>query len=177
MPGLEHEHAIARRERVDERRLPGAGARGGIDHDRRPGLEHGLEPFEDLQSHGAELGAAMIHRGAVDRAQNPVGHVGGPGDLQEMASAPVGHDLLAYRGRTASLSEKLPASMIWLKAAVSWSTRGSKEIPWRSASTSSPTWSAPGALSASAGWKPLSRCTGRASPRPRRLRSPTIPSS
>src|SRR5439155_463501 len=123
MPGLEHEHAVARRERVDERRLPGAGARGGIDHDGRPGLEHGLEPFEDLQPHGAELGAAMIHRGAVDRAQNAVGHVGRPGDLQEMASAPVGHDLLAYRGRTASLSEKLRASMIWLKAAVSWSTR------------------------------------------------------
>src|SRR6266849_5464407 len=65
----------------------------------------------------------MIHRGAVDRAQNPVGHVGRPGDLQEMASAPVGHDLLACRGRTASLSEKLQASMISLKAAVSWSPR------------------------------------------------------
>src|SRR5229473_1477082 len=35
MPGLEGEHAIARRERVDERRFPGAGAGGAIDRDRR----------------------------------------------------------------------------------------------------------------------------------------------
>ena len=37
--GLEHQHAVARAQRVDQRRLPGAGARGRIDDDRMAGLE------------------------------------------------------------------------------------------------------------------------------------------
>jgi len=97
MAGFEHQDALARRERVDERGFPGAGARGGIDHDGRAGLEHFFQPLEDLQPHGAEIGATVVHRSAVDRAQNAVGDVGRPRDLQEMASAPVGHDLLADR--------------------------------------------------------------------------------
>ena len=32
--GLEHQDAVAGRERVDERRFPGAGARGRVDDDR-----------------------------------------------------------------------------------------------------------------------------------------------
>ncbi len=39
MAGLGHQHAVARRERVDQRRLPRPGARGRIDHDRPCGLE------------------------------------------------------------------------------------------------------------------------------------------
>ena len=39
LAGLEHQHAVARRQRVDERRFPGAGARRGIDHDRLRRLE------------------------------------------------------------------------------------------------------------------------------------------
>ena len=38
--GLEHQHPVARRQRVDQRRLPGAGAGGGVDH-------HGLAGLED----------------------------------------------------------------------------------------------------------------------------------
>ncbi len=111
--GLEHQHAIAGGERIDERRFPGAGARGRIDHHGRLGLEHRLQPFEDFQTHLPELGAAMIDGGAVDRAQDPLGDIGRPGDLKEMASAAIRHGVLVRAcGRAGSLSEKRPATTI-----------------------------------------------------------------
>ena len=46
MAGLEHQHLVAGRQRVDQRRFPGAGARGGIDHHRAGGLEDALHAGE-----------------------------------------------------------------------------------------------------------------------------------
>jgi hypothetical protein len=94
MAGLDHQHLVARRQRVHQRGLPGARTRGRIGHDRLLGLEHVLQAFLDLQTHGAEVGAAVVHRRPVDRAQDAVGHVRRPGDLQEMTTA------LECHGRT-----------------------------------------------------------------------------
>ena len=48
MAGLEHEHMVARRQRVDQRRLPRPGARRRVDHDGAVGLEHPLHAGDDL---------------------------------------------------------------------------------------------------------------------------------
>ena len=88
--GAAHQHGIAGAERVAQRRLPRAGAGGGIDHHRAFGLEHAAQLGEQVAAEAAEIGAAMIHRRVVDRPQHPVGHVGGTGDLQEMAAG-MGH--------------------------------------------------------------------------------------
>ena len=46
--GLVHQHLVAGRERVDERRLPRAGAGRGIDEHRARGLEDGLDAGQHL---------------------------------------------------------------------------------------------------------------------------------
>ena len=85
--GLGHQHAIARRQRVDERRFPRAGARGRVDDDGAVGLEHLLHPGEHrLAQRRRTPGPRWSIVGVVDRAQHAVGHVGRPGNLQEMAA-------------------------------------------------------------------------------------------
>ncbi len=84
--GLGHEHAVARRQRVDERRLPRAGSRRRIDDDGAVRLEHFLHPREDRLAELPELGAAMIDRRGIDCAQHAIRHVGRAGNLQEMAA-------------------------------------------------------------------------------------------
>ena len=86
LAGLGHQHAIAGRQRVDQRRFPRAGAARGIDDDVLFGLEHLLHAGEHGLAELAELGAAMVDRRMVDRAQHAVGHVGRPGNLQEVAT-------------------------------------------------------------------------------------------
>src|SRR5215470_5251273 len=86
MAGLEHQYAVAGRQRVDERGLPRAGAGGRVGHDRASRLEHFMETLEDLVREARELGAAVIDRRPVDRPQHPIRHVGGAGDLQEVAA-------------------------------------------------------------------------------------------
>ena len=86
MPGLVHQEPVARRRGVDQRRLPGARARGGEDDDGPLGLEHGLESVQHLAAEPLEVGAAMIDRGLGDGMQDALGHVGRPRDLQEMAA-------------------------------------------------------------------------------------------
>ena len=96
--GAAHQHRIARRQRVGQRRLPRAGAGGGIDHHRPLGLEDRPQVGEDLQPQPAEIGAAMVDRRAVDGAQHPVRHVGGAGDLQEMPAGVVLRHGASWRG-------------------------------------------------------------------------------
>ena len=89
MAGFEHQHAIARRKRIHQRRLPRSGAGRGKDDDRSRGLEDRLQALEDFQRQPRELGTAMVDRRLVHRAQDPVGYVRRPGDLQEMAAGRV----------------------------------------------------------------------------------------
>jgi len=80
LPGLDHQHAIARRERVDQRRLPRAGSGSGVDHDRTRGREDRLDLLGDLERQRREARPAMVDRRAIDGAQHAFrGTLVGPG--------------------------------------------------------------------------------------------------
>src|SRR5258708_3636510 len=90
--GLRHQHALARRERVYERRFPGAGARSRVDdYFAARAFEDALHSRDHALPQLGEVGAAVVHGRKVDRAQHPVGHVGGAGNLQEVAAGGAGH--------------------------------------------------------------------------------------
>src|SRR3954451_3721394 len=55
LPGLGHQHAVAGRERGDQRRLPSPRARARIDHDRHPGPEDQLQALQHLAAEPGEL--------------------------------------------------------------------------------------------------------------------------
>ncbi len=86
VPGLEAQHLVARRQRVDQRGLPGAGARARIDDDRVGGAERRLDRFEDLLAQLRELRSAVVDGREVHGPQDPVGDVRRPRDLQEVTS-------------------------------------------------------------------------------------------
>ena len=85
--GLEHQHRVARRQRVHERRFPGAGAGRGIDHDGTGGLKNALQPLDRLARDRGEPGPAMVDCRLRHRPQNALGHVRRTGDLEKMTSA------------------------------------------------------------------------------------------
>src|SRR5258708_28142410 len=90
--GLRHQHALARRERAYERRFPGAGARSRVDdYFAARAFEDALHSRDHALPQLGEVGAAVVHGRKVDRAQHPVGHVGGAGNLQEVAAGAAGH--------------------------------------------------------------------------------------
>src|SRR5688572_6349581 len=92
MAGFIHQHAIAGRQGVDERRLPRAGAGSRIDHHfALRALEHALHSGEDFLADRAELRAAMVHRREIDGSQHAIGHVGRARDLKEVAAGTSGH--------------------------------------------------------------------------------------
>src|SRR6266705_792546 len=81
------EHPIARRERVDQRCLPPAGAGRGED-ERLP--RRRLEGFPEIAEQaggqlGERRGAVVLHR-AVHGAEDSLGYVRGAGDEQEIAA-------------------------------------------------------------------------------------------
>ncbi|MNR09536.1 hypothetical protein D3C85_1257410 [compost metagenome] len=88
--GLEHQHAVARGERIDQRRFPRARSGCRIDHNRLGGLEDLADVRQHLLAELLELGAAVVDGGVVHRAQHAVGHVGRTRDLQEMPAAGMG---------------------------------------------------------------------------------------
>ncbi len=90
--GLEHQHPVAGRQRVDERRLPGAGAGGRIDHDRVPGLEHRLDAGEHLPAEDAELRSAVVDRRLRDGGEHRQRRVRRSRDLQEVSARLMAHD-------------------------------------------------------------------------------------
>src|SRR6267143_1959571 len=90
---LEHEHFVARLERVDDGGLPRAGA-GRREDDHRPlRAEDRPETLGDLRREARELRAAVVDRGPIDRTQDSIGDVGRSGDLEEVPAA------LAVHGR------------------------------------------------------------------------------
>ena len=80
-------HPVARRQGVGECRLPRAGAGGRVDDHGLAGLEHPLHAGDDVLAQFGEVRPAMVDRRRCDRLQDPVGHIGRPRDLQEMAAA------------------------------------------------------------------------------------------
>ena len=87
LAGLDHQHRVARRQGVDERGFPRAGARAGIHHDRPGGLKHALQARDRFAPERGERRPAMIDGRLRDGAQNPIGHVGRAGNLEKVASA------------------------------------------------------------------------------------------
>ena len=85
--GLVHQHPIARRQRIDDRRLPGSRARRGKDDHRALGLEHRPASFQHLAPEAAELRAAMIDRRPVHGAQHTLRDVGRTRYVQKMTPA------------------------------------------------------------------------------------------
>ena len=79
LPRLEHQDAVARRKRVDQRRFPGARARGGVDDDRPLGPEDALHPVEDLAAEDGELRTAMVDRRPTIARRTRSGTLVGPG--------------------------------------------------------------------------------------------------
>jgi hypothetical protein len=91
MSGLEDEHAIARRQRVDERRFGGAGAGRRKDDDRTAGSKHHTQRFQELRRQRGELRPAMIDDRTVHGTQDPIGNVGRAWNLEKMTTG-VKHD-------------------------------------------------------------------------------------
>ena len=115
LAGLHHQHAVAGRQRVDQRGFPGAGAGRGVDDDRIGGLEDGLDAVEAALGELGELRPAMVDDRRVHRAQHAVGQRRRPGNLQEMAPdgarGILGHRRLLMRVRFLNgLAARLRAS-------------------------------------------------------------------
>ena len=91
LPGLGHQHLVAGLQRIDDRRLPGAGTGRRIDDHRLLGAEHPLHRPQHRVSDFGEFGAPVVHGRHVHRAQHPVRHVGRSGNLQKMPSSMHGH--------------------------------------------------------------------------------------
>ena len=93
LAGLDHQHAVAGRERVDEGGFPRAGAGRGVDDDRIGGLEDGLHAFEGALGELAELRSAVVDDRGVHGAQNAIRKRRRPGNLQEMTAGIAGRIL------------------------------------------------------------------------------------
>ena len=73
LAGLDHQHLVAGRQRVDQRAFPGAGAGGGVDDHRVGGLEDGLDALKALLGELGEFRTAMVDDGGVHRPQHAIG--------------------------------------------------------------------------------------------------------
>ena len=91
MAGLDHQHLVARRQRVDDRRLPGAGSRRRIDDDRTGRLEERLAALEHVMPEALEFRPAMVDDLPADRPQHAVRNRARSGNLQEMVSLALSH--------------------------------------------------------------------------------------
>ena len=86
LAGLHHQHAVAGRQRVHQRRLPRAGAGRGVDDDGIGGLEDGLDAVETTLGELGEVRPAVIDDRRVHRAQHAVGQRGRARNLEEVAA-------------------------------------------------------------------------------------------
>ncbi len=84
--GFEHQHVIARAQRVRQRRFPCTGAGRRVDHHRLLCLEDLLDAVENLQPKRPELRTAMVDGRIAHRAQDAIRHRARPRDLQEVAA-------------------------------------------------------------------------------------------
>ena len=97
LAGLDHQHAVARRQRIDQRRFPGAGAGRGVDDDRIGGLENGLDAVEAALGELGEFGTAVVDDRRIHRAEHAVGQRRRPWDLQEVTPGGARSILRHYR--------------------------------------------------------------------------------
>ena len=102
LPGLKHEDAIAGRERVNDRRLPGAGTARWIDEDVTlvPEPEDRSQAREAVAPELGEFRPAVVDGRAIDCPQDPVGDVRRAGNLQKVTTGLI-------RGRTRGVHGKV----------------------------------------------------------------------
>jgi hypothetical protein len=86
LAGLDHQHAIAGRERVHESRFPRTGAGRGIDDHRVGGLENRLDAVEAAFGELGKFRPAVVDDRRVHRPQHAVGQRRWPGNVQEMTA-------------------------------------------------------------------------------------------
>ena len=99
MAGLDHQYLVAGRERVDDRGLPGARARGRKDEDRSGCLEDFPAAFENrLRQFGKSRTAVIDHR-HVHGPEHAIRNGARAGNLKEMASLMLGHGFLRFPER------------------------------------------------------------------------------
>lgn len=67
-------------------RPPGAGSRTRVEHHWAAGAEERANRLEHAQGKRLELWASVVDGRKVNGPQDAVGHIGGSGDLQEMAA-------------------------------------------------------------------------------------------
>ena len=84
LPGLEHEHAVAGRQRIHERRFPCTRPGGRIDDHRVLRLEDGLDAVEHAAGKPREFGTPMVDDRHVHRSQDAIGQWRRSGNLQKM---------------------------------------------------------------------------------------------
>ncbi len=122
LAGLDHQHLVAGRERVDQRRFPGAGAGRGVDDHRIGGLEDGLDALEAALRQLGEFRPAMVDdRACPSPAESRSGSGVGPGNLQEM-TARIARRILRHCDNSLepalsaiSVSRLRPGRRVWAK--------------------------------------------------------------
>ena len=109
--GLDHQHQIAGREQVGDRRLPGAMAGRGVEEDLLVGLQDALHAAVAGTVDLEELRGEEVHHRPVHRPQHAVGDVGRARIVEELASARLGVHLSGqWRLRGAKSGARLAAS-------------------------------------------------------------------
>ena len=92
---FQDQHPVSRRQRVDHRRFACPGARRRVHQDGPGRLERRTQALEHLQAEPGEVGAPMVDRRVVHGPENPVGNVGGAGNLQKVPPGTSGHCMLS----------------------------------------------------------------------------------
>ena len=90
--GLVHQHRVTGRERVHERRLPGAGAGGRKDQHVPARPEDLAQAGEHPRAEPPELGASVVDGGALDGTQDAVRDIGRARNLEEVPAGRCTHD-------------------------------------------------------------------------------------
>ena len=90
---LQHQHRIARRQHVDQRRLPGAVAVGDVDVASPGGAEDAAQVGEQAGGQRQQIGGIDVDRRAVHGAEHLVRHRGRPRNAEKFAPAAKRHRL------------------------------------------------------------------------------------
>jgi hypothetical protein len=105
--GLDHQHLVTRRQRIDDRRFPSARPRRGKNDDRSGRLEDVLATFEHRLAEFGEFGAAMVNDRHVHGAKHAIRHRAWARNLQKMASLVLAHGFLVRSFRSNHIAFKI----------------------------------------------------------------------
>src|SRR5579872_4013263 len=90
-PPIGGQHLVARRQRIDDGRFPGAGARRGKNDHRLFGAENTLKAGKDGIAEFGEFRTAMVQRRHIHGPQDAVRYIGRAWNLKKMPSCMQSH--------------------------------------------------------------------------------------